>query len=374
MKRIVPPVLARVKLGFLALVVLSCTRPDVRSTAADIHVAANVPLTGALATYGVAIREGATLALEDGGQPPIKVDWQDNASDPKTAVTILQSQLRINPDIYISGVKPQTMAITAQLSQSQIPHFEWIFDARINNGTTNNFRTWVSYKIEPAIYYDYIAKQQARRVAITYVQLPHTVDEFERIIIPGLHSRDIVVMSEPYDFGRSDFADIATKIARFKPDLIILNGFQSDLVGLVRSLRPLGAIHDGNTIATYDLLDAAKVLDKDELEGLRLVAPKFETRPASDSVASFRERFRRKFNREPLYTHAFAYDMITAIRAAASGLRLPATRQQWIGALRKVDAVGITGPIRFDADGDMVTPLEVGVFRGGRLFPDSLKH
>ena len=338
-----------------------------------IRIAANLPLSGPLATYGVAVREGAALALDDAAIHPsanISIDWQDNASDPKTAVSILRKQLLANPIIYVSGVKPQTMAIKDEISQIGLPHFVWIFDAEINQGTSNNFRTWVSYKIEPPIYLNYAKDRGAKRIAITYVQLPHTIDEFEKILIPELKSQGIDVFVEPYDFGRTEFKDIASKIDNFKPDLIILNGFQGDLVGLVRSLRPLGLITDGNTIATYDFLDAAKILGPDEIEGIRIVAPLFETRPDEPHIAEWRNRFRKKYGRAPLYTHAFAYDMMSAIHSASQSLTLPASNDEWIKALRAVDVQGVTGPIRFDSDGDMVTPLEVGVYRQGQLVPD----
>jgi len=300
------------------------------------------------------------------------VDWQDNASDPKTAVTVLQKQLLSDPTLYVSGVKPQTMAIKDAVARAGLPHFNWVFDAHINGPTAhNNFRSWVSYKIEPAVYLDYVARRRARRVAIAYVQLPHTVEEFSTILQPALRDAGVELYVEPYDFGRSEFKEIAGKIVAFKPDLIILNGFQNDLVGMVRSLRPLGAIADGNVIATYDMLDAAKVLGADEIEGIRQVAPLFETRPDSPSIAAWRQRFVARYGRPPLYTHAFAYDMIGAIRAAASRSPAPSTHDDWIQALHRVDTQGVTGAIRFDDDGDLVTPLEVGVYRGGKLVPDT---
>lgn len=341
----------------------------------SVRIAANLPLSGPLATYGVAVREGATMALEELSQSPgaktLTVDWQDNASEPKTAVSAFRKQVLSAPAIYVSGVKPQTMAIRDEISQMGVPHFVWIFDAQINRDSTNNFRTWVSYKIEPPIFKAYAERIGARRIAVTYVQLPHTIEAYEKILIPAFRESGIEVLAEPYDFGRTDFRDIAAKLNAFKPDLIILNGFQSDLVGLIRSLRPLDAINDGNTIATYDLLDAAKILGPDEIEGIRIVAPLFETRPDEPTIAEWRERFRKRFNKEPLYTHAFAYDMISAIEGAMNGETTPGSNEEWISALRAVDQPGVTGPIRFDSDGDMLTPLEVGVYRNGRLVPDS---
>jgi branched-chain amino acid transport system substrate-binding protein len=344
---------------------------------ASIRIAANLPMSGELATYGVAVREGASMAIDEmksGGASAVQnvtVDWQDNAGEPKAAVSIAQKQLLDSPTIYVSGVKPQTMAIKDEITRQGVPHFVWIFDAFINQHSTNNFRTWVSYKIEPPLYLQYASERHAKRIAITYVQLPHTVEEFETILVPAFKNKGgVSVFVEPYDFGRTDFKDVAAKLVAFKPDLIILNGFQGDLVGLIRSLRPLSAIADGNTIATYDLLDAAKILGPDEIEGIRIVAPIFETRPQSPAIASWKARFQAKYGRAPLYTHAFAYDMIGAIVAAARALHLPASHSDWIRALRAVDTIGVTGPVKFDSDGDMVTPLDIGVYRGGRLVSD----
>src|ERR1700691_1477351 len=72
-----------------------------------IKIAANLPLTGNLSTYGAAIRDGATLALEDLKQtdpngPLLVVDWQDNAGNPKSTVSVLQRQFIEAPDIYMS--------------------------------------------------------------------------------------------------------------------------------------------------------------------------------------------------------------------------------------------------------------------------------
>lgn len=343
----------------------------------EVKIAANLPLTGDLATYGTAVRDGSNMAVEElkaaGGSPRLSFDWQDNASDPKQAGTVLQRQLLDSPDIYVSGVKPQTMAIRDKVSEKGFPHFEWIFDANINpGGTRNAFRTWVSYKIEPPIYLEYAKERQAKRVAIVYVQLPHTVEEFDTLVIPGMKKQGAsVVYVEPFAFGTKDFKTIAVKIQASKPDLIILNGFQNDLVSLVRAMRPLNLISDGNTIATYDMLDAATILGQDELEGIRLVAPIFVTQPDRTNVKEWRDRFRTKYNKEPLYTHAFAYDMAMIIEDAAKRIGPNPDSAKWIDALRATNIDGVTGPLKFDDTGDLVTPLEVGVFRDGHPVPEA---
>lgn len=342
----------------------------------DVRIAANLPLSGDLATYGVSVRDGATLAAEDLAKeapsgPKAIVDWQDNAGDPKAAVSIMQKQYLEPPDVYVSGVKPQTMAIKGQIEARGTPHFLWIFDAFINKGTRNNLRTWVNYKIEAPVYLEYVKGRQPKRVAIVYVNLPHSREEFTVLVVPKLKNLGVTkTFLEAYPIDQKDYKDIAVKVRDFKPDLIILNGFQATLVGLVRALRPLGLITDGNTISTYDMLDAAKVLGGDETEGIRVVAPQFVTRLDRKEIADWSQRFDGRFGRAPLYTDAYAYDMMTIIYSAAQRLSLPATPERWIEALRTTRLDGITGPCSFDEDGDLITPLEIGVYRKGVLVPE----
>lgn len=340
-----------------------------------VNIACNLPMTGGLGIYGESVKQGVELALDDikksdPNAPVLNFDWKDNTGDPKNTISIMQQQYLGNVDIYVSGVKPQTMAIKDQIDSKGTPHFVWIFDPFINTKSQNNFRTWVSYKVEPPVYLGYVDQMKAKRIAIIYVQLPHTLAEVDQILVPELKKRGINdIFIEPYDFSKNDFKDIAAKVKKFNPDLIIMNGFMDNLVGMVRAFRPQNLIHDGNAIATYDMLDASKLLGPDELEGIRVVAPKFETRPDAPGVKEWREKFKAKYNKEPLFTHPYAYDMALIINAAVKRLKLPATSEQWIEAIKATDIPGITGQLKFDKDGDLISSSEVGVFKNGKLLP-----
>jgi branched-chain amino acid transport system substrate-binding protein len=343
----------------------------------SVRIATNLPMSGGLAVYGKAVQRGASLALDDlkgsdPNGPVLAFDWQDNAGNPQTTVSIMQQQYLNPPDIYVSGVRPQTTAIWDQISAKGTPHFVWIFEMLVNPKSRNNLRTWVNFKIEPQVYLSYVDKHSPKRVAILYTKIPSYEDELQKIFIPGLKQRGINdVLVEQYDFETSDFKSLAVKVRDFKPDLIVLQGFQTHLVGLVRALRPYSVITDSNTIATYDMLDAAEVLGPDELEGIRFAAPYFVTRGDQPEISNWRTRFVAKNNMQPLYTDAFAYDMTMIIHDAAKRLTLPATPDQWINALRATNIQGITGQLKFDEDGSLITPVELGVFRKGKPVPDS---
>ncbi len=347
-----------------------------------VKIAANLPLTGNLSTYGAAVKDGATMALEDLSKkdpngPHLTVDWQDNAGNAKTTVTIMQRQFIDPPDIYMSGVKPQSMAIREQIQAKGTPHFEWVFDTFINRASEghaaseNNLRCWVNFKIEPAIFLKYVDEHKSKRVAIVYVRLPSTQEEYESAIVPALNRMGIKhILVEPYEVGSKDYKTLALKVKDFKPDLTILSGFQDDLVGLLRAFRPLGLIGNGNTISTYDMLDAGKILGKDEIEGIRFSAPKFVTRAEEEKVKQWTDRFKKRFGRKPLYSEAYGYDSIVIINDAAKRLHLPATAKQWLAAIRATSCDGVTGCLLFDDDGTVKTPVEMAVFRNGKAVPD----
>ena len=370
---------------FIPILISACASKFDQATGdtKTVHIAANLPFTSDFAVYGEPIRDGMMMAIDDlkksdPGGPQLIIDWQDNAGAPGTAVSVAQKQLFQSPDIYTSGVHPQGMAIKDMIATKGIPHFMWIFDLSLNKNkqglavSNNCFRSWVNLKIEPPVFFDYIKAHKSKRVAITYVRLAgNTEAEYQDLVVPGLNKMGIKdVFLEPFDASQKDFKDIAAKIQNFHPDLIIFSGFQSYEAAIVRAFRPLGLIKDGNTLSSFDLLDTAKTLGKNELEGIRLTVPAFVINSGKEPVKGWIERLQARTHRPPLYTAAYAYDSIMIIHDAAKHLKLPATSQQWIAALHATKLTGITGPLSFDEDGSLNTPIQIAVFRDGKVIPD----
>ena len=343
-----------------------------RGESTAVRVSMNLPITGPFGIYGQTIRDGALLAVADidqaDGEPPLLLDTQDNGGVPATAVTVFQQQMVQSPDIYVSGVKPQTMAVFDQVIAEDLPYFVWIFDAFVTTESPNVFRTWVSYKYEPELYLEYVDRIAATRVSIACVNVPHTLEEFQDIVIPALSQRGVEVDLEIYDASTTDYFNLVQRLSATTPDLYILNGFQENIVGLIRALRTYDLIGPDNVIGTYDVLDAALELTPQELEGIHLVTPAFEL-ISSPALNSWKSRFEDRFRRRPLYTDAYSYDMISLIADAARRLGDDRAPDAWRRALLATDTPGVTGRLRFDADGDLLLDLRLAVFRNGVLVP-----
>lgn len=366
---------------FAALVALAAgtfyalKRPADQS--APILFAANYPMSGDLAFYGTELRDGMLMAFEDKkADTPIasafRFDWGDNRFSPKDAVTVFQRQLLMRPTIYSSSLKPQVMAVEKEVEAAGIPHLAWVLDLSPNpQGTTNNFRTWVSFKLETDVFFEHAKARGAKNIVVCYVSLPSSEAAYGQYLTGRLQTElGSTVTIERYnpDVAADDFKNIAARIAAKKPDLIMINGFIPHMVGIVRGLRPLGAITDGNTMAALDMLDAAGALSAEEAEGIVVAAPPFLVNPTAEQK-DWQTRFESRYGRKPSYHAAFAYDAGLTLLDAAGRLDLPADPGAWLAAILATDIEGVTGPIRYGSDQSLVTELIPAIYRQGVLTP-----
>jgi branched-chain amino acid transport system substrate-binding protein len=339
-----------------------------------LKVAANLPMTGDLAVYGRAIRDGATMSLEEkaAAKDIVSFDWQDNAGDAQRAVLIARQQIANRPDVYTSALKPQVVAIEQQVSAAQIVHFPWVLDITINKAPPKqNFRVWVSFRLELNTFKKVLDDLRPKRVAIWYFNTEAAVEEYSKNLAPYARQAGAEVLEEVIQSDSTDYRATATRIQAFKPDFIFLNGFIPHMTAQIKALYPLGLIRPGATAGALDLLDAAPLLPPEQVEGILVAAPAYLVSP-SPAATEWNARFEKKFNSRPTYTAAYAYDMATAIiRAAESLAGSPesAWPASFIAKLRQTSFDGITGPIALDDDQSLKTELVLSKYRNGIPLP-----
>lgn len=362
------PVIRNLLVIALLVVVLPVTGVPQSSDAA-LRVACNLPLTGPFATYGAAVRDGITFALSElGSADRLSFDWEDNQSEAKHAVSAASKQLRDSPQIYVSGIKPQYMAIREKVVALGIPHFVWIFDMNVRPAHEANFRTYVNFRAEVPLIVDYARQRRPKRIAIVYVQLPHTEEAYQQNLLPSLRAAGFSdVRVEPYQWDLNDFKGLAARIKSYDPELLFLSGFKENLLNLIPSFHQLGLIRGENTIVTYDMLDTAAELAPHQIEGIRVTSPNFVLKRNQEPLLSWNQRFERRFGKAALYTHAYAYDMTAILVDVAKRVGRGGSQSALRDAIQKTDLIGITGPLRFDEFGDVPASVSLGVIRDGHV-------
>ncbi len=256
------------------------------------------------------------------------------------------------------------MAIIDEVEKMNIPHFIWAFTPLFLDEEKNNFRTWVNFGVEANHYIKFIDEKSPKRIALVHANIIGTSIQFNEVIIPYLEELGISYLNEAYDVSKRDFKDLTVKVNGFNPDLIIINGFIENLVPLVKDFMAYNITKDRSIMGSFDLLDVAPMLDHSLTEGMYVTAPHFLL-SEDQIVTDFKRNFFAKHNRPATYTDAYAYDMATIIINAAKESKLKnITLNQ---ALMDIDILGVTGPLRFQNNGELEHNLIIGNFINGEL-------
>jgi branched-chain amino acid transport system substrate-binding protein len=176
-----------------------------------------------------------------------------------------------------------------------------------------------------------------------------------------------VLESDPYLPKTQDLSPYLERMKAGGVKLVFIAGLQADAARIIRQAHTVG-------------LDA-QFLGGDGLEGLARKGPEFEGTmfgllfhpDASPAAGQFADRFRAAFHHEPDSFAALGYDAtrLLAVAAAEAGPSRAAIRAYLARAGReggKPAYEGVTGTIRFDANGDPVKKeFRVGSMRAGKI-------
>jgi ABC-type branched-subunit amino acid transport system substrate-binding protein len=347
----------------IVLAVLGIGLPILSARAADhVQVDMNLPLSGPIAVVTIPYRDGLLMGLKDGAKehnlsPDIFVtDVQDNASEAKQAVTIMQKQLLEPFDVYISGVSGQTRAVAPEIDKTKAAHFLYAFDVNFTGGAQNRIRVLPNFGLQEPLYVGYAKSRNAKRIAALHLNYA-SQQEFYSELVPLLQKNGAEVMREAYDIGTRDYSTLALKVAAFKPDLIIVEGFSFTMAPLISALRTLDLVHDGNLIAGMDFIDLLhNKTPVDQLKGIAFAAPLVELPDGEKAAGDWIAKFKSSYKEDPSWPGAYGYDTGRIIAAAYA--KAHRVNPETIRSVMPFD--GIVGRINLDKTNDIDATMAIG--------------
>lgn len=338
-----------------------------------ISVAVNLPLTGYIGSYGQRMQTGMDMAREDLAEEmkeqgiDFVFDYQDNRGETKDVITIYNKQMMSKPDVYMSGITTQTMAIIDQVRKADVIHFLWSWTPLYLEEGNKEFRSWLNFGSEARLYIDYILKNQPKRVAYLHIDNIGSKVQCQEVVLPAVKKElpDIEFYTEQYPATTTDFKNIITKVKQFNPDLIIASGYKESLISMVQYLDAY-KFDRSKIYCSMDLLEAIDEVSNEDIEGLHVSAPEFNIASIqSPETKAWIDVFKQRFGRIPVYTEAYGYDLVHSLYLAAK-----LSQEEGINlyeALHKVNFAGVTGQVYYTATGDIVDNLHIGVFHNGQL-------
>jgi branched-chain amino acid transport system substrate-binding protein len=351
-------------LGIIGFFLGACSDPDSGKSEKPFYIAGNIPLTGPIASFSGQYSKGFIMGIDDAcaqlgiDRKGFKTDFQDNAGQPTTAVTVMQKQLMSDvPDVYVSGTSGMSDAIIPEISRKDIPHFLVSFDAFMTRDNPLTFRILPNFKIEAPLFLKFIRGKDAKRVFFFTPNLKAYLEQSDKLILPELKQKGIDYKRELFEFNQKDYRPIAAKANQYNPDVIVISGYSFHLYPIIRALREYDLINKSAVICTLDYIDLLHGdTPKDELKNIAFTSPECEIPGKVQEFARWREKFRQSYGSLPSYVDAYAYDTARIIVDAHS----KAGKVDFEGIRSVMPFDGIVGRIDLDDERDLSSTLLIG--------------
>ncbi|WP_317204419.1 branched-chain amino acid ABC transporter substrate-binding protein [Janthinobacterium sp.] len=343
------------------------------------HVA---PISGASAHLGKDNENGAKMAIEDLNAGGFKINGkvvkfvlltEDDASDPKQGTAAAQKLVdaKVNgvighlnsgttvpaSKIYFDAGIPQ-ISPSATTPQYTKQHFNTAFRVVANDNKLGG--TLGRYAVD---------KLQAKRIAIIDDRTAYGQGVAEEFVkgakakFPGVQ----IVGKEFTNSNATDFNAILTAIKGKNPDLIFFGGM--DAVGgpMLRQIKSLGMkvrFMGGDGICTESL---AKLAGDGAGDGIVTCAEAGGVMgDQQKGMDDFHARYKKKYNSDVQLYAPNVYDAVMTMATAMADAK-SAEPAKYLPYLAKVKYMGVTGPIAFDANGDIKDgSLTLFTFKGGK--------
>lgn len=379
-------------LPFLAaLVLVGCNKsPDVTANATGttigdtLKIGVNLELTGSVAAYGNAEKNGINLAVEQinkaGGVDGKKIEviTKDNKSEnaeASTAATNLAVQSQVN-----AMIGPATSgAVAAASLNAQKTGVPLLTPSGTQDDLTIDkdgvkkyiFRTTFQDSFQGQVLAQYAYQNlNAKKVVLYYDNSSDyakgIAEEFQRVY-PG----EIVTVAT-FASGDKDFQSALTKFKDLDYDAIVMPGYYTETGIITKQARDMGIEvpilgPDGfNDDSFGDLAGVANTHDVYYVSG-------YSTKTAlSDKATQFIEAYKKKYGSEPNMFAALAYDSVYMIAEAAKGAKTSIDIADNLAKLSQFD--GVTGTMTTDKDHNPIkTALMVKMENGAEASAEAVE-
>ncbi|CAN7263678.1 branched-chain amino acid ABC transporter substrate-binding protein [Massilia sp. LjRoot122] len=341
------------------------------------HAAA---VTGPVAYFGKDTENGARMAIEalnargvsiGGKKVRFALAAEDDGGDPKQATAVAQKLV----DAKIHGMVGHETSGTT-IPASKIYHAAGI--PQISPSSTSPKYTQQGFntafrvvandvQLGQALGRYAVKSMGAKRVAVVDDRTAYgqgLVTEFSRSLQKQGGS---VVAREFTNDKATDFSAIITRIRASKPDLVFFGGMSATAGPMLRQMKQLGMnvrMMGGDGICSDEIHKlSGGIMADGQVVCAEAGGVQGEARAAMDK---FRADYRKRFGIDVQINAPYAYDAVMTMAEAMvkAGSAQPAT---YLPVLARIQYKGVTGPIAFDARGDIRDgTITLYSFKGGK--------
>ena len=338
----------------------------------EYKIGAIVFLTGPQAPLGTEVRNALTVAQEEinskGGINGRKINilYEDSKDNPRDAIAAFNRLETEKVPVLISTGDVVSLNLAPIVDEKKIPMV-----ATVAAGPDVPKRSdWVfRVFIQATRQADRMANYAAKNLGIKSAAVLAINNEFGvstsgtfKEVFERLGGR--ITGMETYGVADRDVRTQITKLKATNPDAIYITGFGDGYGACIKQVRELkyaGTMLSDSSLAIPFFQQQTTPAN----EGAYFTSTLYEENSQDELARNFITQYRAKFNSEPGFVGAFAYDSLRLIAAAlAKGGDSPqGIRDALLGVK---DFPGVIGKVSFNADGDLDFPLVVKRIENGK--------
>ncbi|MGI4849300.1 MAG: branched-chain amino acid ABC transporter substrate-binding protein [Janthinobacterium lividum] len=343
------------------------------------HVA---PMSGGQAHYGRDNANGAILAVEDLNAKGFMIDGkkvkfellaEDDAADPKQGAAVAQKLV----DAKVNGV------IGHLNSGTTIPASKIYNDAgipQISPSATNPKYTEQGFKTAFRVVANdnqlggtlgrYAVDQlKGKSIAVIDDRTAYGQGVAEQFAKGAKAKSSSVTINQQYTTDKAtDFNAILTSIKAKKPTIVFFGGMDNVAGPMMRQMKQLGIdakFMGGDGLCTAELAKLAGDGMSDD-QVVCAEAGGVTGAAKEKAMADFYARYKTRFNLDVQIYAPYVYDAVMTMAKSMQEAK-SAEPAKYLPYLAKVKYEGVTGPIQFDAKGDIKDgSLTLYTYKGGK--------
>lgn len=290
------------------LVVCSCVLPvDLGAQERPFRVGVACPLSGVLAEYGVAVRNGIELARRESPErfKSIEIVFEDSQWDPKLAVSAfraLRSQYKV--DLVFNWGNPTSEAVAPIAEQGRVPTLVMSSDPRIAADKRYLVRT-----INSSAQLGSRLAQEVRRRGYRSVGVIVADNSYVQGVVDGLREAlkrsGTVEIVDRVPLDTQDFRSVVSKMKTRNYDVLGVMLISGQLSAFYRQMRAQGLVRPS---FGPDFLDSTSEL------AAAGAAVEGAFHPNFDVTVTFRDHYRAQYgNDSQIPFAANAYDIANLV-------------------------------------------------------------
>jgi branched-chain amino acid transport system substrate-binding protein len=353
----------------LTIILTQCKKEDKIEEPKVIKIGAILPLTGDLAYIGQREKQALDLYAEEWNKSDnlkVNILYEDSKAD--ASVGISSANKLINADqvnAIITSLSNISLAVQPIIDKKKVAQLAICMHPEIARKSKFTLRFYVNVWQEAQKIAELIVKfKDLKNVGFLYINTPEVESEINDFIIPAIKQNgNEIVFKESYSFGTTDFNNYAVKLKNSNAKIFVILGFGIKYPSIFNSLNANNLLSDNKIIGGIGFLTPGET-PLELLENVIFVAPEFDIHPENINKAKkFIEEYKAKYNVNPSYDAAYAYDGIHILLKGFKSLK-DLSSDKLIDCILKFEEIpGVTGKIKITNTGDAFTNIIYAIYK-----------